>query len=187
MQPPGGVDTRRETRIICYLAAVSISYLSVFFFLCNKFSFFLASHSLFLVLNSFPPKGDPGHPCPCGGHRGAHHDGCSSWDGLHQLLVTNQRWRNQRNPRASEWKTTKQDQTKPKKPQGIKMEVDTLSLIAWNHGIVNVLAHCNVLKVFWSKCILCRWRRRCLFPSAVWHTTTTTRDRVPVSRDLPSK
>ena len=114
MQPPGGVDTRRETRIICYLAAVSISYLSVFFFLCNKFSFFLASHSLFLVLNSFPPKGDSGHPCPCGGHRGAHHDGCSSWDGLHQLLVTNQRWRNQRNPRASKWKTTKQDQTKPK-------------------------------------------------------------------------
>ena len=55
MQPPGGVDTRRETRIICYLAAVSISYLSVFFFLFNKFSFFLASHSLFLVLNSFPP------------------------------------------------------------------------------------------------------------------------------------
>ena len=45
---------------------------------------------------------------------------------------------------------------------------DTSSLIAWNHSIVNVLAHCNVLKVFWSKCILRRWRRRCLFPSEVW-------------------
>ena len=47
MQPPGGVDTRRETRIICYLAAVSISYLSVFsfsfqlilLFSCFTFSF----------------------------------------------------------------------------------------------------------------------------------------------------
>jgi len=46
MQPPGGVDTRRETRIICYLAAVSVFYFSVFFFLCNKLPFFLASHSL---------------------------------------------------------------------------------------------------------------------------------------------
>ena len=83
---------------------------------------------------------------------------------------------------------------KPKKSQGIKMEdnktrpdktketpghqngrkqtkVDTLSLIAWNHGIVNVLAHCNVLKVFWSKCILRIWPRRCLFPSEVWADT----------------
>ena len=162
MQPPGGVDTRRETRIICYLAAVSIFYLSVFFFFFSINSFFLASHSLFLGLSLFPPKGDPGYPCPCGSHRGAHYDGCSSWDGLHQLLVTNQRWRNQRNPRASEWKTTKQDQTTPKKPRASKLkktnqsyiENDTLSLTAWNHGIVNVLAHCNVLKVFWSKCIL---------------------------------
>ena len=35
MQPPGGVDTRRETRIICYLAAVSIFR----FFSCFTFSF----------------------------------------------------------------------------------------------------------------------------------------------------
>ena len=27
MQPPGGVDTRRETRIICYLAAVILAIL----------------------------------------------------------------------------------------------------------------------------------------------------------------
>ena len=71
MQPPGGVDTRRETRIICYLAAVSIF---IFYF-----SFFFLLHVLFFVFqNLFPPKGDPGYPCPCGSHRGAHYDGCSS-------------------------------------------------------------------------------------------------------------
>ena len=39
MQPPGGVDTRRETRIICYLAAVSIFCFYFSFFSCFTFSF----------------------------------------------------------------------------------------------------------------------------------------------------
>ena len=109
--------------------------------------FFLLHVLFFLFQNLFPPKGDPGYPCPCGSHRGAHHDGCSSWDGLHQLLVTNQRWRNQRNPRASKWKTTKQDQTTPKKPRASKLKKTNQSYI-WEWHFVT-----NCLKSWYCECV----------------------------------